>query len=361
MSDSTTAPPTTPPTTAHKLTGEAVGTLILVFATCAGALRDGGIDVTAAGFVLVALTYAFVRLTGGHFNPAVTIGSALSGRTAWSEAGGYIGAQFAGGIVAGLLLMIFGFGIDGYEAFDTPLGVNGFGDDGTGYALWAALLLTIVVTAFFVLVWLALTDRRGDHLTFAPLGIGLALVAALSITVAPTGGTVNPAQSLGTAIFSGGDPLIQVWVFLIGTILGGALAGFAYPALFGADRDKVPGSGLDFGGPKQQHQGFAPGQPGGYQQQWGQQPQQGGYQQPQQGYQQPVQQDYQQPQQGYGAPQAQQAQPAAEQPIIQDGWQWDPQAQQWIPAQQPGQPGGQGGWQSPGSGEQTQVRPQDGV
>ena len=350
----------TPPSTVHKLAGEAIGTLILVVATCASSVAtDGGVNPLSAGFALVALTYAFGRFAGGHFNPAVTLGSIFAGRTAWSEGGKLVGAQFVGGLVAGLLLLVFGLGIERFEAFDTDLGSNGWGDDGTGYALWAALLLTLVVTMFFVLIWLALTDERNEHRVYAaPLGIGLALVAALAGTQFATGGTVNPAQSLGTAVFSGSDPLIQVWVFLIGTLLGGVAAGFAYPALFGADRDKVPGSGLEFGGPKAPQQNFGPG---GYQQQWNQP---GGYQQPGQPGQagQPGQGDpYAQPQSGgYSAPAAQAAtpQPAVEQPIIQDGWQWDPQAQQWIPAQQQAP---QQSWPQPGSGEQTQVRPNDGV
>lgn len=331
----------TPVTSTQRLAAEALGTLILVLVT----VSTGG-GAVAAGFVLVALTYGFGRLSGGHFNPAVTVGSALAGRTAWKDGFGYLGAQFAGAIVAGIVLVVLSFGDEGYEFFDSSVGANAFGDEGTGYAFWAALLLTLIATAFFVILYLALSDKRSEHATFAPLAVGLAYAAALGAT-ADVGGTVNPAQSLGTALFSGTDLLLQVWVFLLGPLLGAIAGGFAYPALFGADREKVPGSGLDFGGPKQPQQNFGPG---GYQQQWNQP---GGYQQPgQPGQAQPG---------GYAAPAAQSAapQPAAEQPIIQDGWQWDPQAQQWIPAQQ--QAPQQGSWQAPPSGEQTQVRPQDGV
>lgn len=346
----------TPPTTVHKLAAEALGTLILVAAAAGAAIGSLGVNVTAAGFALVALMYAFGRISGGHFNPAVTVGSALSGRTSWGEAAPMIGAQFAGGVLAGLLLLVFSLGDDSFEAFDTPLAANGWGDDGTGFALWSALLITLVVTALFVLLFLALTDERNEHRSFAPIGVGLALVAALSITAVATGGTVNPAQSLGLALFSGGDPLIQVWVFLIGTLLGGALGGFAYPALFGADRAAVAGSGLNFSSkPAASTGGYAA--PGGYQQQqWGQ-PAAGGYGAHDAGaHQQPAAAS------SYAAPQTGQhvQTPQAEQPIIQDGWQWDPQAQQWIPAQQQApQAPQQGGWPAAG-GEQTQVRPGDG-
>ncbi len=349
----------TPPTLVHRLAGEALGTTVIVAAAGATAIGDLGVDAQAAGFALVAAMYAFGRLSGGHFNPAVSIGSALSGRTSWAVAGPYVGAQFAGGLVAGLLLLVFGLGGESFEAFDTPLGANGWGDDGTGYALWAAVLMTLVVTALFVLVWLGLTDERNEHAAFAPLGAGLALVAALSITYLSTGGTVNPAQSFGLAVFSGGDPIIQVWVFLIGTLLGGAAAGFLYPALFGADREAVPGSGLNFSSKPSGRGVYAA--PGGYQQ-WNQP---GG--QHQAGYDQAGQQQGGYEQGGYeqggfqqqGASSYAGAQQSAEQPIIQDGWQWDPQSQQWIPAQQ--QPPAQGGgWAAPAAGEQTQVRPNDG-
>ncbi|WP_170219278.1 MIP/aquaporin family protein [Nocardioides litoris] len=383
-STAATGASTAPPTTAHKLAAEAIGTFVVVAAAVAGfgAFGDGvGVNTTAVAFAVVAVTYAFGRLSGGHFNPALSLGSALAGRTAWAEAGLLVGAQVAGALVAAVLTVVTAFGgSDSYEFFETGLGGNGYGDDATGFAFWAAILVTLVATAALVLVFLALTDRRNEQVAFAPIGIGLATFATLSATSAVTGGSVNPAQSLGLGLISGVDPLVQGIVLIIGMVLGAAGAGALYPALFGADRDPVPGAGLNFSKPAGQ------GAPAGYAaQQWGQ-PAAGGYGAggyQQQSYAPPVTQTGQAPavgqsaqagqhgqvgqvgqvgqagQHGGHAAQAGQGQ-QAEQPIIQDGWQWDPQAQQWIPAQQQAPSAQQGGWGAATS-EQTQVRPPDGA
>ncbi|MEO9325833.1 aquaporin [Nocardioides sp. C4-1] len=334
--------PASPPTLAQRLSAEALGTLVIVVAAVGGS-AGFGIDAFSTGVATLAAMFALGRWSGGHFNPAVTVGSALGGRTSWGDALPMIGAQLAGGIVAGLLAVIYAFGFEGFEFWDSNLGGNALGDSlsdlpgGESYALWAGLLVTLVVSVLFVLLFLGLTDERNEQRSFAPIGVGFAAVVAVATTASATGGSVNLAQSFGLGLVSGGEPLWQGLVIGIVTVIGGAAAGFLYPALFGADRAPVPGSGLNFGSSSPAQGGYPQG---GYdQQQWGQP---GGYQQPQQG--------------GYAAPGAAQPTPQAEQPIIQDGWQWDPQAQQWIPAQQqPPQ-----GWPSQGGGEQTQVRPQDG-
>lgn len=333
-----------PPTLAQRLSAEALGTLIIILAAVGGT-TGFGVEPFAAGFAAVAAMFALGRWSGGHFNPAVTVGSALSGRTSWSDALSMIGAQLAGGIVAGLIAVIYAFGFEGFEFWESNLGGNALGeslrDQGSDeYALWAGLLVTLIVSILFVLLFLGLTDDRNEQKLFAPIGVGFGLLVALGMTSTATGGSVNLAQSFGLGLVSGGEPLWQGLVIGIVTVIGGAAAGFLYHALFGADREPVPGSGLNFGSGAPAQGGYPQG---GYdQQQWGQP---GGFQQPQQG--------------GYAAPgaaQAAQPNPQAEQPIIQDGWQWDPQAQQWIPAQQqPPQ-----GWPSQGGGEQTQVRPHDG-
>jgi aquaporin Z len=364
-----------PPTTVQKLLAEAIGTFVLVFIGCGSVVlatqsARGATDSIATltqiasivsiglsfGLAVTVMVYTFGRISGGHFNPAVTVGAALGGRMAWTQVPLYVGAQLAGAIVAGAGLLVVAMGFDGFDAFTDTLGTNGWGDDGGGYALWAALLLELILTAIFVFTILGVTDERNEHPALAPLAIGLTLAIIHFVAIPATGTSVNPARSIGPALFSGSDPLIQVWVFILAPLLGGALAGFAYPAIFGHAGEPVPGSGMSFGG---KSGGAVPGYgaPDQFQQQWNQpgaspafgshdqgQGAHGAYQQPAAG--------------GYAAPQAAQ-QPAQEQPIIQDGWQWDPQAQQWIPAQQQ-PPAGGSGWPSPGSGEQTQVRPSDG-
>ena len=332
-----------------KLFAEFLGTFWLVLGGCGSAVLAAGYPTLGIGFVGVSLAfgltvltgaYAFGPISGGHFNPAVSVGAALGGRVAWREAGLFIAAQFVGAIIAALVLMILALGLDGFEAFDSsfPLGTNGYSEGPYDYAVWAALLVELIMTFLFVLVILGVTDaRNAENVVMAPLAIGVTLAVIHFMLIPLTGTSVNPARSFGPALFSGGDWIIQVWPFLIAPFLGGAAAGFLYPLAFGHGADPVPGSGLSLGARGTAAAGF--GAPTQFEQQWNQQ-----------------QADYAQ-QAGY----AQQATPAPqqEQPIIQDGWQWDPNSQQWIPAQQqpqaPGQSGGQG-W-APPAGDQTQVRP----
>ena len=405
------------PNAVHKLGAEVLGTFVLVFFGCGAALiSDGDYVATALAFGLTVLVmaYAVGRISGGHFNPAVTVGAAIGGRLPWREVGLYIGAQLAGAIAAGLCLWVLMHGFEGYDSTTNGLGQNSFGDVGTGYEWWAAFLLEALMTFVFLMVILAVTDSRHEHPVMAPLAIGLALSMIHFASINATGTSVNPARSIGVALFAGSDAIIQLWLFILAPLLGGALAGLAYPVLFGGD-EPVPGSGLHFGG--RQPAGAVPGYgaPDQYQQQWnqpdaggyqqqqpyqGHYPQQGGqpqqyappqqYGQPQQyaapqqyGYGEPQQQGYPQqgqqqpqgypqqgyPQQGYpqqGYPQAapQHYQPPAQEP--------QPTAQQWPDQQQPPQQWEQPAQQPPTEEPQqygtpaaddedgrTQVRPND--
>ncbi|HWM72490.1 MAG TPA: MIP family channel protein [Nocardioides sp.] len=358
-----------PPTQVQKLGTEAIGTFVLVLIGCGVAVTsDSDLVATglAFGLTITFMVYALGRISGGHFNPAVSIGAAIGGRVSWRDAGMYIGAQFVGAILGALVLMILALGIDGFEAFDSnfPLGTNGYSEGPYDYAVWAALLVELVMTALFVFVILSVTDARNEHPALAPLAIGFTLAMIHFMLIPLTGTSVNPARSLGPALFSGGDWIVQVWPFIIAPVIGGALAGLAYPALFGHGTEPVAGSGFNFGAQAGAAPGYGTDQ---YQQQWnqpvaGDQPDQaGGYAAPDPaaGYAAPD------PSAGYAAPDPSagaHAAPQAEQPIIQDGWQWDPQAQQWIPAQQPPpqqQAPGQHGWPPEGGSEATQVRPPD--
>ncbi len=390
------------PTLAQKLSAEAIGTFVLVvFGVGAAVLAQ---DYTAVGLsfgiAIVAMVYAFGRISGGHFNPAVTVGAALGGRIAWREAGAYVGAQVGGALVGGLLVVLMAIAGDTGAAFgDDVFGANGFGDRG-GFALGGALIIEVVMTFIFVLVILAVTDTRNEHPALAPLAIGLTLAAIHFASMTATGTSVNPARSLSTVFFSGGDAIAQIWLFLLAPVAGAAIAGAAYPALFGHGTDPVPGSGLR-SGRSVAVPGY--GAPDQYQQQWNQQvagypqgqqvlqPQDAGHAAGQAATPQPAVRSsdpmaraadpYPAPrteQTGAGqtgAGQGATGQPATsqwgqtpqpvQQPIIQDGWQWDPQAQQWFPAPQPAQPGqhdehGQG-WPTPDSAsDRTQIRPPSG-
>jgi aquaporin Z len=338
----TTTADAAPPTQVQKLAAEAIGTAVLVIIGCGSAAIAGGDIVSIGlsfGIAIVAMAYAFGRISGGHFNPAVSVGAAISGRLSWKDAGLYSAAQVVGGIIGGIVLAIILLASDVGWEFGDPMGSNGFGDQG-GVELFGALLIEIVLTFIFLLVILSVTDERNDTVAFAPLVIGLSLAAIHFVGIPATGTSVNPARSIGVAFESGGDAIAQLWLFIVAPLIGGAVAGLLYPLLFGRGSEPVPGSGFAGGGATATVPGF--GAPDAFQQQWNQQPA---------------------ADQGYAAP--------AEQPIIQDGWQWDPATQQWIPAQQPAQqppapqqqpPAPQaeqpGGWAPPG-GDVTQVRPPD--
>ncbi|HYG92691.1 MAG TPA: MIP family channel protein [Nocardioides sp.] len=321
MSDATTAPASgaTRPALPQKLAAEALGTAVLVFIGCGSAVVAGGGDITSIGLsfgiAVVVMAYAFGRISGGHFNPAVSVGAALSGRLSWKDAGLYTAAQVVGGLVGGLLLALVLLASDiGWE-FGDGMGSNGFGDHG-GVELLGALLIEIILTFIFLMVILGVTDERNDTVAFAPLAIGLTLAAIHFVAIPATGTSVNPARSIGVAFESGGDAIAQLWLFIVAPLIGAAIAGFLYPLLFGRGADPVPGS---FGAARQAMAVPGFGAPDQFQQQWNQPGGQAAAHQPAQ------------PATHQGAAQPGQA---GEQPIIQDGWQWDPVAQQWIPAQQ---------------------------
>jgi MIP family channel proteins len=373
------------PTTLHKLAAEVLGTFVLVFFGCGAALiSDANYVATGLtfGLTVVVMAYAVGRISGGHFNPAVTVGAAVGGRLPWREVGPYVVAQLAGAIVAGLSLWILMHGFDGFDSTTSGLAQNSFGDEGSGYAVWAAFLLELLLTAVFLMVILAVTDNRNEHPVMAPLAIGLALAMIHFASMNATGTSVNPARSIGPGLFAGTDAVLQLWLFILAPLLGAAAAGLLYPALFGGE-EPVPGSGLRFAA--RPVTGAVPGYgaPDQYQQQWNQPD--AGQQYPYQGHQpQPYAQQpypYQQPPaqqygQEYGAqqygegqygqpyqqpypqqPYAQQPyqQPAPQQPPAQES---DPTQQQWPGQEQPPQQWGQPAPDDDEDGR-TQIRPQD--
>lgn len=233
-------------TPVQKLTAEGIGTfvVVLVGAGTAAVTEDALATGLAFGLAVLAMMYAVGHVSGGHLNPAVSIGVATAGRMPWAQAGLYAAAQVAGALLAGLVLFVLLQGFPGFDAGDR-VGANRFGDGSPNdYAVWAALLLEVLATLVFVLVWLASTDRRNPSSPTAPVPIGLALVALHLATFPMTGTSVNPARSLGPAVFSGADAFLQLWLFLLAPALGALLAGLLQPAVLGRDREPVPGSGV---------------------------------------------------------------------------------------------------------------------
>ena len=215
----------------RKLTAEFIGTFLLVFLAVGAAvsglkvvgegLSTGAVGVAIAfGVVLMGLAYAIGPTSGCHVNPAVTLAFWLSKRQEGKEAIGYMVAQFAGAAVGGFVLWVL---VKSGGVTDTTgaLGANGFGGDGPN-AL-GAFIAEVLLTAAFVGVILLVTDWMAAP-NFAGLAIGVTLTAVHLVGIPLTGTSVNPARSLGPALFAGGDSLQQVWLFLVAPFVGGALA-----------------------------------------------------------------------------------------------------------------------------------------
>jgi aquaporin Z len=228
----------------RKVVAEAIGTLWLVLGGCGSAvlaaafMPDTNLGIGLAGvslaFGLTVVTgaYAFGHISGGHFNPAVTLGVLTAGRMGPIEALYYIVAQVVGAIVGAGILVAIAYGQDGFSLGlgegQSNLAVNGWADlSPGGYNFGAALLVEVVLTFFFLLVILGVTGR--DALaSFAPLAIGLSLTLIHLISIPVTNTSVNPARSTGPAVFVGGDALGQLWLFWVAPIAGGVLAGLVH-------------------------------------------------------------------------------------------------------------------------------------
>lgn len=226
-----------------KLFAEFFGTYWLVFGGCGSAIFAAGYPELGIGFAGVALAfgltvltmaYAVGHISGGHFNPAVSFGLWAGGRFPAKDLIPYIIAQCIGAIAAaGTLYMIAsekaGFIIDNTKA--GAFASNGFGAfSPDGYSLQAAFIAEFVLTLFFLLIILGSTDRCANT-NFCGIAIGLALTLIHLISIPITNTSVNPARSLSQAIFAGGQPLSQVWLFWAAPILGAVAGGFIYKTL----------------------------------------------------------------------------------------------------------------------------------
>jgi aquaporin Z len=218
-----------------KVTAEVLGTAILVLFGCGSAvlmgsqIGMGGIS-AAFGLAIVAAAYGLGAMSGAHLNPAVSLGVMLSGRMSAGDFVTYAVAQVAGAILGAGILLIIASGKADYAIATNGLGQNGFGPGYLGeYSLHAALVFEIVMTFIFVTVILGATAKDAAP-GFAGLAIGLTLVAIHLVGINVTGVSVNPARSIGPALFVGGNALAQLWVFIVAPLVGGAAAGLAYAA-----------------------------------------------------------------------------------------------------------------------------------
>jgi aquaporin Z len=235
----------------RRLTAEAFGTFWLVLGGCGSAVLAAAFPQLGIGFVGVALAFGLTVLTmafavghisGGHFNPAVTVGLFAGGRFPAHDVVQYIVAQVIGGIVAGAVLYLIASGKPGFDASASGFASNGYGEHSPGgYTLQAAVVAEFVLTAFFVLIIHGATDSRAPA-GFAPIAIGLALTLIHLISIPVTNTSVNPARSTGVAVFQGSWALAQLWVFWVVPLVGGAAGGLAYRLLLEPEKSVVAGS-----------------------------------------------------------------------------------------------------------------------
>lgn len=242
-----------------KLLVEGIGTFWLVLGGCGAAvlaanfggetnpLGLGFLGVSFAfGLTVLTMAYAIGHISGGHFNPAVTIGLWAGKRFPTREVLPYVVVQVIGAVVAAAVILVIAKGVPGgYEIDNSEAGAfaaNGYDDlSPGGYSLGAALVAEVVLTFGFLFVILGATARKA-HAVAGPLAIGMALVLIHLISIPVTNTSVNPARSTGPALFAGGDYIPQLWLFWLAPIVGAAIAGFLWQFLSPRDAtlDDIP-------------------------------------------------------------------------------------------------------------------------
>lgn len=212
---------------------EFIGTFTLVIFGCGSAVIAGG-DIGlmgisfAFGLALIGMAYAIGPVSGCHINPAVSLGAVAAGRMTMPEAIKYIIAQVAGAIAASLVLLLIMSGKADYSVAVNGLGQNGWGAGYLGeYNMVSAFVFEVVATFLFMVVILGATGK-GAPAEMAGLAIGLALVVIHLVGINVTDVSVNPARSIGPALFAGGTAILQLWLFIVAPIIGAVAAGLLF-------------------------------------------------------------------------------------------------------------------------------------
>jgi len=220
-----------------KYLAELIGTMVLVLLGCGSAVFAGSIAGTvgtgvgtlgvalAFGLAVVAMAYTIGNISGCHINPAITLGVFLSGRMSGKDAGMYMIFQVIGALIGSAIL--FALVSTGGHAGPTATGANGFGDG----QMLQAFIAEAVFTFIFVLVVLGSTDSKKGAGNFAGLAIGLTLVLIHIVCIPITGTSVNPARSIGPAVFQGGAAFSQLWLFIVAPFVGAAVAAYGWKAI----------------------------------------------------------------------------------------------------------------------------------
>ncbi|EAQ25997.1 aquaporin [Roseovarius sp. 217] len=217
----------------QKQLAEFIGTFTLVLFGCGAAVLAGG-DIGLAGisfafgFALIGMAYGIGPVSGCHINPAVSLGAVAAGRMSLSEAAGYIVAQILGALAGAGVLMLIASGKADYSVAQNGLGQNGWGPGYLGeYAMTAAFIFEVVASFLFMVVILGATGK-GAPAHLAGLAIGVALVVIHLVGINVTGVSVNPARSIGPAVFVGGTALAQLWLFIVAPVIGTVAAGLLF-------------------------------------------------------------------------------------------------------------------------------------
>lgn len=234
-----------------KLSAEFLGTFWLVLGGCGSAVLAAAFPGVGIGLLGVSLAFGLTVLTGayalgpisgGHFNPAVSVGLWAGGRFPAAHVLPYIVAQVVGGVVGAGVLYLIASGKADFSLAD-GLASNGYAEHSPGkYSMMAAVITELVMTFMFLIVILGTTHQRAP-VGFAGLAIGLALTLIHLISIPVTNTSVNPARSTGPAIFVGGWALQQLWLFWVAPVIGAAVAGFTYKTVFEGERSEPPITG----------------------------------------------------------------------------------------------------------------------
>ena len=240
--------------TAQRMAAEFLGTFVLVLGGCGSAVLSAafvtdqdvqlGIGLLgvalAFGLSVLTMVHAVGHVSGGHFNPAVTIGLATARRFAWKDTGAYIAVQVVAAIVAAAVLYLVASGQEGFSASESGFASNGYGERSPGgYSLLAALVTEVVMTAIFLYVILGATDTRAPK-GLAPLAIGFALTLIHLVSIPVTNTSVNPARSIGPALFVGVEAISQLWLFILAPVVGAVIAGLSYGGVLGREAPPAP-------------------------------------------------------------------------------------------------------------------------
>lgn len=229
----------------HKYLAELIGTFVLVLIGCGSAVLAGnyigGFGIAFAfGLAVMAMVFCFGGVSGCHINPAITVAMLIAGKIKAKQAAFYVAAQCLGAIVGAAVLFVIAEGNESYAIALRGLGQNGYGEASPGgYSLGACFLTEAVMTFIFLLTIFAVTKKGAPRGVAAP-AIGLVLTAIHLVSLPVTATSVNPARSLGPAVFVGGEALSQVWLFVVAPIIGAVVAALLWKIMFAEEEVPVP-------------------------------------------------------------------------------------------------------------------------